>query len=321
MILRWLPIWGAMALAAPVAAQEYVAEILSLPQPRGAEAVAFDGQTVAGRYTFRESFLLTTGGYLRLGGPGVISSGVTDVRGDLASGVLGNDGGLWERGVFRSLAPAGAYATSVQSLTGPSLQGGYINEFPLGDNIPALWRGTPESYVRMLPAGWWSGAIKGVSDQVQVGSAAGPIGHGACVWYGTPESALLIHPPGYAGSSAFAIGGSQVVGSAYVRGTTYHALLWVAPAWVWVDLNPTGATWSTAYDTNGRDQCGAIVTAGVMRATVWRGSPESFTDLHRLLPARMFRGSQARAIDVAGNILGHAEDMRGYSRIVLWRRT
>ena len=53
-----------------------------------------------------------------------------------------------------------------------------------------------------------------------------------------------------------------------------HASLWSGTADPWVDLNPAGATGSSARAVQGGQQVGVASVAGVSRASLWTGTPE-----------------------------------------------
>jgi uncharacterized membrane protein len=66
-----------------------------------------------------------------------------------------------------------------------------------------------------------------------------------------------------------------------------HAGLWNGSAASWVDLHPTGAVTSEAFDTDGSIQVGFVNFTSLesgKRASLWNGSAASWISLHDLLP-------------------------------------
>jgi hypothetical protein len=126
----------------------------------------------------------------------------------------------------------------------------------------------------------------GVSGGQQAGYAITTDGYDhAGVWSGTAGSWLNLHPTGAMHSVAYAAGGGQEVGVAFMAlaGGYWleHASLWSGTAQSWVDLHPAQCEISRAYATDGTRQVGAAGSPpGMTHASLWSGTAESWVDLH-----------------------------------------
>lgn len=136
---------------------------------------------------------------------------------------------------------------------------------------------------------------------VQVGG-----GGRAAVWYGTAASRVELHPAqATMGSFLVATTGIEHVGDIHIGNSfivdNHHAGFW--PLGGFIDLNPTGATRSTARGISGGKQVGgaAIGVTPNYHAALWSGTAASFVDLH---PAG---ATDSLAFGISGNQqAGHA---------------
>jgi hypothetical protein len=126
---------------------------------------------------------------------------------------------------------------------GTTQVGWIIFENGLITDHPALWQGTPESMVDLLPTGWRDGKALGVADGRQAGYARRSLGtafdddYRALLWSGSAEDRVdlgAILPPGqFERSFAYDVWteGSHwyVIGAAVRTGGGLEPLLWTAP--------------------------------------------------------------------------------------------
>jgi hypothetical protein len=85
-----------------------------------------------------------------------------------------------------------------------------------------------------------------------------------------------------------------------------------------IDLTPSGFMSSIARGTNGTQQVGYGMIGDSGRALLWSGSADSFVDLHQFLSTGFSDYSQARFIDVYGNVVGFAYDSQSNYHAILW---
>jgi hypothetical protein len=91
-------------------------------------------------------------------------------------------------------------------------------------------------------------------------------------------SSTDLHPAGTTASIVYGLSATIQVGTATVGQP--RASLWSGSAGSWVNLNPTGASSSTAAAVFGTQQAGYAFLDGGTRAGIWTGSAASFIDLH-----------------------------------------
>lgn len=72
-------------------------------------------------------------------------------------------------------------------------------------------------------------------------------------------------------------------------------MVWSGTAASAVDLHPTHASLSQAYDVDGGIQVGIIIRNGGYRASLWRSTAASHVDLHAVLPSH-FTNSYAESV-------------------------
>jgi hypothetical protein len=81
-------------------------------------------------------------------------------------------------------------------------------------------------------------------------------------------------------SEAYRIDGAQQVGVASTMDGRDRASLWSGSAASWVNLHPSGAFSSRAYDVDGGQQAGIVGTDAGSRASHWGGTAASWVNLH-----------------------------------------
>jgi hypothetical protein len=143
-------------------------------------------------------------------------------------------------------------------------------------------------------------------------------GSHACMWSGSQASLVGMEPPGSTSSGISAAHVGQQGGSATFAGNS-HAVLWSGDAQSAVDVHPAGSATSSISDIH----TGIQVGTSDNRAGIWRGSADSFVDLHAFLPASFLSSSAADvyvdrrgAISVVGS--GYNSDA-ARTEALLWR--
>lgn len=143
----------------------------------------------------------------------------------------------------------------------------------------ALWNGTAGSFVDLHPAGHVYSRCAAARGGVQGGWANAGNAEHAGRWAGSAGSWTDLHPAGYHGSRISGVDGSTSVGMALTLNTfNSHAARWSGTAG-FVDLHPTGATFSQAFACRGGEQVGVAHVSGLTRAYRWTGSAASGVDL------------------------------------------
>lgn len=221
---------------------------------------------------------------------------------------------------WTDLNPAGAsgsYAVKTSGLhqvgfarIGTAAQAGY-------------WTGSAESWVNLNPMNSTESVAYGVSSIYQVGSARVGGVTRASRWSGNADTWEDLHPTIANASVAYGeFDGRQVGDTSFVIPSFpfswfyRHAALWNGSAASWVDLNPAGASESSAFAIHGDQQVGYASFSVSWRASLWLGSADSWMDLH---PAGHF---SSVAYDVYDGIqVGSVTNANGLSRASLWRGT
>jgi hypothetical protein len=124
----------------------------------------------------------------------------------------------------------------------PGQQVGYA--FPqTGSEHAALWRGTPESFVDLNPAGAGLSELRATCGSAQAGYAnLVGLGVTAGFWFGTPESFVPLAPylpPGYFQSTATSV--ALVNGEYYVGGYARSIATHQDEAFLWIGVPAPGA--------------------------------------------------------------------------------
>jgi hypothetical protein len=146
----------------------------------------------------------------------------------------------------------------------------------------ALWHGTSGSRVDLD----LYGTAYAVSGNTQVGSTfTSGVSH-ALLWQGTPASRVDLNPIGALRSGAYAAQGATQGGYAD-WGDGNHAALWFGTSQSAIDLHPNGlpaGAGSIVYGMANGVQAGNYSVPAtpntLIRAAVWRGTRESWVDLH-----------------------------------------
>jgi autotransporter-associated beta strand protein len=140
-------------------------------------------------------------------------------------------------------------------------------------------------------------------------------------WQGTAASYNDLHsvlPSWMTDSTAAAVSGTQVVGTAYDTGGTAHAIAWNTAGTQFVDLTPSGYAGADGEATNGSQQAGDLIAAGGnSHAATWYGTASNYVDLQSYLPGG-YVGSTAYGVDSSGRIVGVAYDANSVGTAVLW---
>ena len=287
---------GTLALMGSAAAQ-WTVEIVSPTGTGGAEFYAgASGVRVGGLYADfwpTHAFIWdpTTRTGIDLNPPGSVRSNAYACDGEEQGGFVcdaeGNpQAAIWHGSAesWVNLAPSDSDESFVWGACG-GVQVGSVMMFS-GPTVASLWRGTPESWVNLNPAGSSYSFIYGLSRDMQVGRAdiAGETHAG--FWRGTPESWTDIHPKWALGSEAWDVDGDSIVGTTFDSNYVEHATLWSVSSHGAINLHPS---WLKAPGSHARGGCerwqvGFTFDGIADHACIWSGTPDSFVDLHRLLP-------------------------------------
>lgn len=210
--------------------------------------------------------------------------------------------------------------------TARDLFGNLVGGDAAAHNAPthaAVWSGAADSFKDLNPPGYEWSTIVGMASGRQVGDGGRlTMQSHALLWYGTADSAVDLNPSGYDSSAAWGVFGNQQVGviAGPSTGGQMHATLGTGTANSAVDLHPAGFVLSEAYATNGTFQVGDALNdkQNEIHAYVWCGTAASGIDLQQYVPAP-YTGSQARAIDAKGDIIGTAFGP-GVDEAIIWQR-
>jgi hypothetical protein len=142
----------------------------------------------------------------------------------------------------------------------------------------ALWQGTPKSGVMLHPSGPIGSAAYSARSELQAGSVAFPffISH-AGYWRGTAASFVDLHPQLFESSGAHATDGTLQGGFVSTFGVGPLAAIWNQTAASVTVLEPQRGSKVSGMAPG--VQVGEVHQPGSVRAALWRGTPESFTDL------------------------------------------
>lgn len=202
-------------------------------------------------------------------------------------------------------------------------------------SLPCVWIGDKQSLV-ILPLtdrplreenrsnrdpGWWDylnvrAEVGGTDGKSAVGlitawNDSGPF-H-AAHWELETLTARNLNPRWATHSNAYAVDGDLVVGVAW-QGEAARAILWEISSKRVIVLREN----AHAHDVRGNLQVGDATFKGKYRAAAWRGTSESYIDLHATLPATV-KWSRAYWIDKKGTMFGLAEDEKGRVVGVEWK--
>jgi len=288
---------GLLGLAAGSAAAQWTVEIVSPTGTGGAEFYAgTSGIRVGGLYadlwpTHAYIWDPTTGTGIDLNPPGSVRSNAYACDGDVQAGFAYDSRGDAQAALWRGSAESWVNLApdySGESFVWDACGGVQVGSVMVrnGPTFAALWRGTPESLVNLFPAGSNESYCRGTSRDMQVGMVAIGGNVRACFWRGTPESWTDIHPTWALGSDAWDADGDDIVGDCVPYLYEQHATLWPSASSAAIDLHPS---WLKAPGSRARGVCerwqvGFTFDGIAEHACIWSGTPDSFVDLHRLLP-------------------------------------
>jgi hypothetical protein len=181
------------------------------------------------------------------------------------------------------LNPAGsarsqANAIAVNSVHGVRL-GGWREIGSYGD--PVLWSGSTLGMSSLMPVGFESSQVLGMSIESQVGVIFANHSAYAALWHGSSSSFVSLHPGGWHASQAMAVREGQQVGfiEQVVWGNS-RAVLWHGSAESMVNLHPPQFERSQAFATDGVHQGGVFHPFGAgIYAAMWSGTAESFVNM------------------------------------------
>ncbi|MEW5884745.1 MAG: PEP-CTERM sorting domain-containing protein [Armatimonadota bacterium] len=185
-----------------------------------------------------------------------------------------------DRNSWVDLHPKGA-VNSMAFGAGGGLQVGTVLP-ESGPRYAALWRGSRDSILSLHVNGF-DGTVAYATDGVyQVGTASTIQTTQAYVWQGSAESARNITPPGATSARAFDIHEGMIVGSASFGREDGRAMMWDASTGDAIDLRPPGFGISSARGIFGNQQVGFVLDPdnSYQRAGLWRGTGDSFVNLH-----------------------------------------
>ena len=220
---------------------------------------------------------------------------------------------------MRDLNPAGYDQSIVNGTSGGAFVG--AGSIAGGASRALYWSSATATPINLTPSTATDAVALGIGGGMQVGSATmAADGHvHAMAWSGTAASSNDLHKARSAtlvDSTANAIAGGQVVGTAYDSGGVAHAILWDTPGTHYTDLTPGGYVGSDGAATNGAQQAGDVIANdGNPHAAVWTAG--GVVDLQSVLPAG-YVGSTAYAMDPAGRVAGVAYDANSVSTAFLW---
>jgi len=271
----------------------------------------------------------TAASFLNLNPPGISDSWFNCLSSTRQGGYASVAGvvhaGVWSftAGSFVDLHPVGAMYSTVFSIEGTTQAGAASYIGFLGPYQAAIWSGSAASHVSLHPAGASRSFVRGLGGGLQVGSAAFGIGSDqAAIWTGNAASFINVNPAGASSSEISASTGIQHAGYA-VFGGEQHALLWndVTPNAI-NDIHPAGMSESFLTGIIAGCQSGVVILANEdTHAGFWKGSPESFVDLHAYLPSG-FSDSSASGVWTDGrmiNVCGSAySTVRNRTEAILW---
>lgn len=136
----------------------------------------------------------------------------------------------------------------------------------------------------------------------------------ACHWNLEDLRPTTLHPRWASTSRAHMVDGDVVVGTAWRGGGNPNAVLWTMGA----NEVKVLREYAHAYFSRKDIQAGATLWGSKRRAASWRGTRDSYVDLHALLPAG-YRGSDAYWVDKQGTVFGIGEDAKGRRFGIEWK--
>jgi len=161
----------------------------------------------------------------------------------------------------------------------------------------------------------------------------------AALWTGSASSFVNLHPAGSSRSIAYATSGvlqGGFVAVSFGKVSYPHAVIWHGSVETMEDVNPIGAYLSVIRDAIGDWQVGYanfndphFLSGGVIyylgnHAGLWKGTAESFVDLHSVLDQSVYSQSFADGMWLDGRkikIAGWADTKAGQTHAILWTIT
>lgn len=185
--------------------------------------------------------------------PGVRSSHVEAWQGDMQGGHVGVSDLVWHASLWRrsassyvSLHRLFQFRTSRVTAIDGDRQFGIITN--LADvSRASMWTGTADSWVSLNPPGATSSSCRAAFGRLQAGSARFGDVSQAGLWRGSAESWTSLHPAGRVSSN--------------IQGMSRH-----------VQVGSSAVPWDDTSQTGGFDYA--------QHACLWRGTAESWIDLH-----------------------------------------
>lgn len=182
------------------------------------------------------------------------------------------------------LTPIGATQSNIIDTTGSQHVGNVVIG---GVRRAGLWNGS--SFTSLHPSGYDVTYAQGTDGIHQTGLGTTTAGEDrALLWSGSAASAVVLNPAGSVGAAAYATGGGRQVGWAEFAPsfTLPVAGYWSGSAASWTRLGTppqyrTRDSVAVAISPTGETQAGYITgDSGFNWATLWRGTPDSFTLLN-----------------------------------------
>ncbi len=146
-----------------------------------------------------------------------------------------------------------------------------------------MWTGNAASHLKLQPQGWEFGSAAGTDGVHHVGTARfdeSSTHSDGFYWYANHTSPLKLTPTGMWGSSASGIYGDHQYGSVVLPFASVHAARWSGSAATFVDIHPSGSTYSYVADADLGQQVGTATFGGVNHAGIWADTANSFLDIH-----------------------------------------
>lgn len=220
-----------------------------------------------------------------------------------AGGFLFGVGNCLAQGQAIRLHTPDATRSRVNAVT-PAHQYGQI-ALQDGSGIPSVWAGSSQSWQALPSPGF--ATVYGADGDRQVGFSTA----GAALW--DSEGMHSLQPSWAFGSIAYAISGSQQVGSVVPVGGYPQAMLWSGSAESSILLHPSDWESSHGTSTDGMFQGGYTNGNGVNHAAMWAGSAASHWDLHPsgADSSRILGMAPGEQVGVVNDVQDHAALWRG----------
>jgi len=209
-----------------------------------------------------------------------------------------------------NLHPAGATSSRAGSVRDGKQGGSVVID---GVTRATIWSGSVGSRVDLHPVGAASSTAGVVDGGYQVGRAHFDGVSHAGYWTGTAASWVDLNPLGVLFSYGTGAGAGKQVGYAHAGEGFTHAAIWSGTPGSWVDMHPTigvAAYQSRIHDADEDVQVGSVTLEGTggylnNRASLWRGTPESWENLHPAVAEFSYidgagSGQQVGTVRIAG---------------------